>query len=78
MKQAADGTDVIGYTEDPIVSSDVIGSPHSAIWDGQAAMVIGGTMIKAIVWFDNGWGYAARVVDVIGRMAAFATEAASA
>jgi len=78
MKQAADRTDVIGYTEDPIVSSDVIGSTHSALWDGKAAMVIDGTMIKAIAWFDNGWGYAARVVDVIGRMAAFAKEGASA
>lgn len=78
MRAAAEDNDVIGYTEDPIVSSDVIGSPHSAVWDGLAAMVIDRTMIKAIVWFDNGWGYAARVVDVIGRMAAFAKEGASA
>jgi glyceraldehyde-3-phosphate dehydrogenase/erythrose-4-phosphate dehydrogenase len=41
-------------------------------------MVMGGNMIKAIIWFDNGWGYAARVVDVIGRMAAFTKEEASA
>jgi glyceraldehyde 3-phosphate dehydrogenase len=78
MKAAADATDVIDYTEDPIVSSDVIGTPSSALWDGKAAMVMGGNMIKAIIWFDNGWGYAARVVDVIGRMAAFTKEEASA
>ncbi len=74
----AASNDVIGYTDDAVVSSDVIGSPHSALWDAQAAMVIDGTMIKAIVWFDNGWGYAARVVDVIRRMAAFTTEGADA
>jgi len=78
MRAASDDNDVIDYTEDPIVSSDVIGNPHSAVWDAQAAMVIDATMIKAIVWFDNGWGYAARVVDVIGRMAAFGTQGASA
>ena len=68
---AADGSEVIDYTEDPIVSSDVIGNPHSAIWDAGATMVIGETMIKAVIWFDNGWGYAARVVDTIGKLAAF-------
>ncbi len=72
MRAAAAGSQVIGYTDDPIVSSDVIGSPYSALWDGLATLVIDGTMVKGIVWFDNGWGYAARVVDVIGRMAAFA------
>lgn len=78
MQQAAESTDVIDFTTDPIVSSDVIGNPASAVWDAQAAMVIDGTMVKAIVWFDNGWGYAARVVDVIGRMASFTKEGASA
>ncbi len=72
MSGAAASSDIIGFTDDPIVSSDVIGIPNSALWDGQAAMVIGGTMVKGIVWFDNGWGYAARVVDAIGRVAAFA------
>ena len=78
MRLAAEDNDVIDYTEDPIVSSDVIGNPHSAVWDGQAAMVIDGTMIKAIVWFDNGWGYAARVVDAIDRIAVFLGEGAPA
>lgn len=70
IQQAADDSEVIGFTDDPIVSSDVIGSSYSALWDAAATMVIGGTMLKAVIWFDNGWGYAARVVDIIGRMAA--------
>jgi len=78
MRAAAEAGEVIGYTEDPIVSSDVIGNPVSALWDAQATMVIDGTMVKAVIWFDNGWGYAARVVDVIGRMAAFTKEGVSA
>ncbi|HSM00936.1 MAG TPA: type I glyceraldehyde-3-phosphate dehydrogenase [Acidimicrobiia bacterium] len=69
--EAAETVHVIEYTEDPIVSSDVIGNPHSAIWDGLATIVIGGTMLKGIVWFDNGWGYAARVIDVIDRLSSF-------
>ena len=72
IRAAAVDSDIIDYTDDPIVSSDVIGNPHSALWDGQATMVIGGTMVKGIIWFDNGWGYAARVVDVVGRMAVLA------
>lgn len=71
VKAAAEGSRVIEYTEDPIVSSDVIGNPHSAIWDGLATLVVQGTMLKCITWFDNGWGYAARVVDAIGLMAGF-------
>ena len=77
MRAAAEDNQVIGYTEDPIVSSDVIGNPNSALWDGLAALVIDETMIKGIVWFDNGWGYAARVVDAIERMASFASQGAS-
>ena len=60
-----------------LILSDVIGSPNSAMWDSLATMVIDGTMVKAIIWFDNGWGYAARVVDAIGKLAAFDREGAS-
>jgi glyceraldehyde 3-phosphate dehydrogenase len=77
MKAAASDSSVLGYTDDPIVSSDVIGNPDSALWDGQAALVLDETMIKGIVWFDNGWGYAARVVDAIRRMASFTKHGAS-
>lgn len=71
IRDAASSSHIIEYTEDPIVSRDVIGNPHSAIWDGLATMVVAGTMIKCITWFDNGWGYAARVVDAIGLLAGF-------
>lgn len=76
--EASKDSDVIGWTDEPIVSSDVIGSHHSAVWDSLATMVIDGTMVKAVIWFDNGWGYAARVVDAIGKLAAFDREGASA
>lgn len=78
MRQASSGSGVIGYTDEPIVSSDVIGSVNSAVWDALATMVIDGTMVKAVVWFDNGWGYAARVVDAIRALAGFDREGASA
>ena len=78
IADAASESDVIGYTDEPIVSSDVIGNQNSGIWDSQATMVIDGTMIKAVIWFDNGWGYAARVVDTIAKLAAFDREGASA
>lgn len=78
MRAASEMSDVIGWTDEPIVSSDVIGSPNSAVWDSLATMVMDGTMVKAVIWFDNGWGYAARVVDAIGTLAAFDREGASA
>lgn len=62
---------ILEYTEEPIVSSDVIGSPHSGIFDGLSTQVVGGNLVKALVWFDNGWGYANRVVELIVRMAGF-------
>ena len=68
---AAEGSAIIEYTEDPIVSSDVIGNTHSAVWDGEATMVVGETLLKCITWFDNGWGYAARVVDAIVKLSSF-------
>jgi glyceraldehyde 3-phosphate dehydrogenase len=68
---AAAGNTVIEYTEEPIVSSDVIGNTHSAIVDGLATLVMEGTMLKMIIWFDNGWGYAARALEVIEHLAAF-------
>ena len=71
VEKAAQNSSVLEYTEDPIVSSDVIGSSYSAVFDGQATLVMDGTMIKAIVWFDNGWGYAARCVETIEKMASF-------
>jgi glyceraldehyde 3-phosphate dehydrogenase len=62
---------IIQYTEEPIVSSDVIGNPHSSIFDSLCTQVIGGNMLKTVSWYDNGWGYASRVVDIITRIAAW-------
>jgi glyceraldehyde 3-phosphate dehydrogenase len=61
---------ILEYTEQPIVSSDVIGNPHSAIFDSLLTKVLGGKLVKTVAWYDNGWGYANRVVDLIGRLAA--------
>lgn len=66
FKEAADVDEMFGilqYTEDPIVSSDVIGNPYSAIFDGLSTMVIG-NMVKVISWYDNEWGYSNRLVDL--------------
>ena len=60
---------IIEYTEEPIVSSDVIGNPHSAVFDALSTKVIGGNMLKTVTWFDNGWGYASRVVELVQRLA---------
>jgi glyceraldehyde 3-phosphate dehydrogenase len=60
---------VTEYSADPIVSSDVRQSQFSGIYDSLAAMVMGGTLIKTITWYNNGWGYSARVVEAAERMA---------
>ena len=59
---------IIEYTEEPIVSSDVIGNPHSAIFDALSTQIVGGNLLKTLTWYDNGWGYANRVVELIGRL----------
>ena len=59
---------ILRYTEDPIVSSDIIGSPYSAIFDSLLTSVLDGTMAKVIAWYDNEWGYSNRVVDLVQRV----------
>jgi len=72
MKKAADGPmkGILEYTEDPIVSSDIIDNPHSSIFDALSTTVMGGNFIKVMSWYDNEWGYSNRVVDLIKKMAA--------
>lgn len=60
---------IVEYVDDPIVSSDVRDAPHSAIFDSLATMVLAETMVKTITWFNNGWGYSARLVEVAERFA---------
>ncbi|PIX34406.1 MAG: type I glyceraldehyde-3-phosphate dehydrogenase [Bacteroidetes bacterium CG_4_8_14_3_um_filter_31_14] len=66
MKKAAEGPlkGILEYTEDPIVSVDVIHNSHSSIFDAQSTMVLGKT-VKVLSWYDNEWGYSSRVVDLI-------------
>jgi glyceraldehyde 3-phosphate dehydrogenase len=56
---------ILGYSEEPLVSSDLRQDPRSAIVDALSTMVIGGNMVKVIAWYDNEWGYACRVADLI-------------
>ena len=58
---------ILSYADDPIVSSDIIRSPYSGTFDSLATMVLGDRASKTIAWYDNGWGYAHRVVDLIRR-----------
>ena len=62
-------TGVVQYTDDAIVSSDIVGNPHSLILDGLSTMA-NGRMVKVIGWYDNEWGYSCRLVDVTEKVAA--------
>jgi len=59
---------ILAYTEDPIVSSDIVKDPHSSIVDAQLTSVLDGTLVKVVAWYDNEWGYSNRVVDVVQRV----------
>lgn len=71
MKKAAEGPmkGILQYTEDPIVSSDIIHNTHSSILDAQSTMALGGNMVKIYSWYDNEWGYSCRVVDLAKKLA---------
>ncbi len=70
VKSAAAGplARIVEYTEDAIVSSDVVGNPHSAVFDGLSTSVLDGALVKVLAWYDNEWGFANRVVDALVRM----------
>jgi glyceraldehyde 3-phosphate dehydrogenase len=71
MRQAAASGPLAGllqYTEDPIVSTDIISSPFSSIFDSELTSVIDGTMVKVVAWYDNEWGYSNRIVDLVTRV----------
>jgi glyceraldehyde 3-phosphate dehydrogenase len=59
---------IMQYTEDPIVSSDIVNSPYSSIVDSLLTAVVDGTMLKVIAWYDNEWGYSNRVVDLVQKV----------
>jgi glyceraldehyde 3-phosphate dehydrogenase len=71
LKAAADDGPLKGlmlYTEDPIVSSDIVKNPASSIVDSQLTAVMDGTMVKVVSWYDNEWGYSNRVADLVQRL----------
>jgi glyceraldehyde 3-phosphate dehydrogenase len=72
VREAAAGplARIIEYSEVPLVSSDIIGNPHSSIFDALSTDAIGDGFVRVVSWYDNEWGYSNRVVDLIDRMAA--------
>ncbi|HIA28015.1 MAG TPA: type I glyceraldehyde-3-phosphate dehydrogenase [Planctomycetes bacterium] len=70
MREAAEGplAGVLEFCTESVVSSDIIGNPHSSIFDAQLTSVIGEHTAKVFSWYDNEWGYSSRVVDLIGRL----------
>ena len=71
LKEASEGSlkGILAYTDDPIVSADIVGTTPSCIIDSLLTMVQDGNMVKVVGWYDNEWGYSNRVVDLIGRLA---------
>jgi len=71
LKSAAQGAlkGILDYTEDPVVSSDMLHNPHSSIVDAALTKVLDGNLVKVVAWYDNEWGYSSRVVDLIALLA---------
>ena len=71
FQAAAEGSmkGILGYSEEPLVSMDYKGDPRSSIVDGLSTMVIGGSMVKVVAWYDNEWAYSVRVCDLVALMA---------
>jgi glyceraldehyde 3-phosphate dehydrogenase len=69
FKAAADGplSGLLQYTDEPIVSTDIVHSPYSCIFDSDLTMV-NGRMVKVFGWYDNEWGYSCRLVDLVGKL----------
>ncbi|MDP6357484.1 MAG: type I glyceraldehyde-3-phosphate dehydrogenase, partial [Planctomycetota bacterium] len=74
LKEAAEGElkGILEYSEDPLVSSDIIGNTHSSIVDAQSTSVMDHNMVKVISWYDNEWGYSNRVVDLMAHACSIA------
>jgi len=71
MKEAAEGElkDILGYTEDMVVSSDFITDPRTSIFDANAGIMLSDTFVKLVSWYDNEWGYSNKIIDLIEYMA---------
>ncbi len=70
VKEAAEGllAGILSYTEDPIVSTDIVKDPHSSIFDSEQTMVTDGRLVKVISWYDNEWGYSNRCVELAAKV----------
>ena len=70
MREAAEGPmkGILEYCEDPIVSCDVVGNPHSSIFDALSTLVLGDGMVKIFSWYDNEWGFSVRMVEMLAMM----------
>jgi glyceraldehyde 3-phosphate dehydrogenase len=79
VRAAADGPmrGILAYTEDPIVSTDIVRDPHSSIFDSGLTMVIEGRLAKVVSWYDNEWGYSNRCVELAAKVLEPATVAGS-
>jgi len=75
IREAAEGPmrGVLQYCTEPVVSSDIIGNPHSSIFDADSTQAGGAHMVRILSWYDNEWGYSNRVVDLLTKLAAFDT-----
>jgi len=71
LKAAAEGPlkGILAYTEDPVVSTDMMHNPNSSIVDSQLTKVLGGNLLKVVSWYDNEWGYSMRVIDLAAYLA---------
>jgi len=69
-KAAASGQmkGILEYSEEELVSTDIIGNPHSSIVDGLSTQAVGGNLVKVLAWYDNEWGYSSRLIDLIGLL----------
>ena len=67
LKEAAEGKlkGILAYTDDPVVSTDMMQNPNSSIVDGQLTKVIGDRLLKVVAWYDNEWGYSMRIIDLV-------------
>ena len=74
VKAAANSEDmksVVEYSNLPVVSTDIIGNPHSSVFDAPFTKVIDGTLVKTVNWYDNEWGYSNRVADLVNILEKF-------
>jgi glyceraldehyde 3-phosphate dehydrogenase len=64
-------TGILAYTEDDVVSTDMMGNPNSSIFDAKAGISLNNNFVKLVSWYDNEWGYSRRVLDLLGKSTMF-------